>query len=121
MMRLSNFRVFLAFLIAGWLLVGCVSPSDLEKNSPSFSLSTSKDPERYALCVFPKWQDARSEAVISETENGYRLVISAMQMTDELLEVKKTSYGSSVVFYQRVAWMPGIGRSAIEAAVKACL
>lgn len=51
---------------------------------------------------------------MSETESGYRIVIGAMQMTDELLEIKKTSSGSSVAFYQRVAWMPGIGRTAIE-------
>lgn len=103
------------------LLAGCVSPSDLKNNTPTTMGNTSKTPRQYALCVFPKWQDARSEAVMSETENGYRLVIGAMQMTDELLEVKKISGGSSVVFYQRVAWMPGMGRSAIEAAVKACL
>ncbi|SDT95271.1 Lipoprotein [Pseudomonas yamanorum] len=58
---------------------------------------------------------------MSETENGYRLVIGAMQLTDELLEIKKTPAGSAVAFYQRVAWMPGVGRTAIEAAVRNCL
>jgi len=103
------------------LLAGCVSPSDLRTNIPTVNTTTKKEPKQYALCVFPKWQDARSEATMSETENGYRLVIGAVQLTDELLEVKKTSAGSSVVFYQRLAWMPGMGRSAVESAVKSCL
>lgn len=103
------------------LLAGCVSPSDLKSNTPTTSAATKKSPKEYATCVFPQWQDARSEAVMSETSDGYRLVIGAMQMTDELLEVKKSPAGSRINFYQRVAWMPGVGRSAIEEAVKSCL
>ncbi|MEN5029082.1 hypothetical protein [Pseudomonas sp. Ps21-P2] len=103
------------------VLSGCVSPSDLKSKTPTTSATTDKSPRQYATCVFPKWQDARSEAVMSETADGYRLVVGAMQMTDELLEVKKTSAGSQIAFYQRVAWMPGFGRSAIEEAVKSCL
>lgn len=103
------------------MLAGCVSPSDLKNNTPTMQVKTTKSPRDYAICVFPKWQDARSEATMSETENGYRLVIGAMNLTDELLEITKFGSGSSVSFYQRVAWMPGVGRSAVEAAVKACL
>lgn len=103
------------------LLAGCVSPSDLKGNKPTTSANTQKSPKEYALCVFPKWQDARSEAVMSETSDGYRVVIGAMQLTDELVEVSKNSSGSRVNFYQRVAWMPGVGRTAIEEAVKDCL
>lgn len=103
------------------LLAGCVSPSDLKNNTPTTQGKTTKLPREYALCVFPKWQDARSEATMSETENGYRLVIGAMNLTDELLEITKSGSGSSVSLYQRVAWMPGIGRSSVESAVKTCL
>lgn len=103
------------------VLAGCVSPSDLKGNTPTTVATTKKSPKAYALCVFPKWQDARSEAVMSETADGYRLVIGSMQLTDELLEVKRTPAGSSVTFYQRVAWMPGVGRSAVEESVKSCL
>lgn len=108
-------------LIAVALLAGCVSPSDLKGNDPTVNTTTKKTPKQYALCVFPKWQDARSEAVMSETAEGYRLVVGAMNLTDELLEIKKASAGSTVNFYQRVAWMPGVGRSAMESAVKSCL
>ena len=103
------------------LLAGCVSPSDLKSNAPTTKAESNKSPREYALCVIPQWQDARSEATMSETQNGYRLVIAAMNLTDELLEISKTDAGSSVVFYQRVPWMPGVGRSAIEGAVKSCL
>ncbi|GFM89330.1 hypothetical protein PSCICO_47290 [Pseudomonas cichorii] len=113
-------RFFIGALAVA-LLAGCVSPSDLKGNTPSITANTKKPPKAYALCVFPKWQDARSEAVLSETVDGYRLVVGAMKLTDELLEVKQTPTGSSVTFYQRVAWMPGVGRSAIEDAVKSCL
>ncbi|AIC20566.1 hypothetical protein EY04_17130 [Pseudomonas chlororaphis] len=113
-------RLFVGALAVA-MLAGCVSPSDLKSNAPTTTATTKKSPRDYAVCVFPKWQDARSEAVMSETENGYRLVIGAMQMTDELLEVKQAANGSSVIFYQRVAWMPGVGRTAIEKAVKSCL
>lgn len=107
--------------VAVAVLAGCVSPSDLKGSTPTTTASTEKSPKAYALCVFPKWQDARSEAVMSETTEGYRLVVGSLQLTDELLEVKQASTGSSVAFYQRVAWMPGVGRSAIEEAVKSCL
>ncbi|PWK42202.1 hypothetical protein [Pseudomonas sp. OV226] len=102
-------------------LAGCVSPSDLRNNTPTVSATTKKDPKQYALCVFPQWQDARSDAMMSETEYGYRLVVGTMQLTDELLEIKKAPSGSSAVYYQRLAWMPGVGRTAIEDAVRNCL
>ncbi|KAA5845934.1 hypothetical protein F2A37_10125 [Pseudomonas chlororaphis] len=103
------------------LLVGCVSPSDLKGSTPTTKGKTTKSPREYALCVFPRWQDARSEATMSETHNGYRLVIGAMNLTDELLEITKSDSGSSVAFYQRAAWMPGVGRAAVESAVTSCL
>lgn len=103
------------------LLAGCVSPGDLEGNDPSINASTAKDPKRYALCVFPKWQAARADSSMVETEDGYRLWIASGNMADELLDIKKTATGSSVVLRQRMAWSPGLGRSAIEGAVKSCL
>lgn len=103
------------------LLAGCVSPGDLESNDPSISAVTTKDPKRYALCVFPKWQDARSDVSMSETENGYRLIAASNNMTDELLSIRRTSKGSSVALYQRMAWAPGYGRADFERAVRSCL
>lgn len=103
------------------LLAGCVSPGDLEQNNPSISANTSKDPKRYALCVFPKWQAVRADSSMVETESGYRLWVASSNMADELLDIEKTKSGSSVMLRQRLAWSPGLGRSDIEGAVRSCL
>ncbi|WP_212805499.1 hypothetical protein [Pseudomonas sp. Eqa60] len=110
----------LIWLAVALTLGGCVGPGDLERNDPSLRLSTKKDPKSYALCVFPKWQNARNDSSMSETESGYRLLV-ASAMADELLEIRKTSSGSDVTLYQRMAWSAMPGRSAIESAVKSCL
>ncbi|MBD0703418.1 MULTISPECIES: hypothetical protein [unclassified Pseudomonas] len=112
---------FILGVLAVSMLVGCVSPGDLELKAPSILASTDKDPKRYALCVFPRWQDARSDVSMSETEHGYRLIAASNNLTDELLSVRKTPKGSSVQLYQRMAWAPGYGRSDMELAVKSCL
>lgn len=112
-------KIFVAMAFIA--LSGCVSPSDLKSNTPTIDTVTQKTPKAYALCVLPKWQDARSEATMSETADGYRLIVSASNLADELLEVSRSSSGSKVIFYQRVAWMPGIGRADIESAVTSCL
>lgn len=112
---------FFAGAVAVALLAGCVSPGNLESKDPSTAASTTKDPKRYALCVFPKWQDARSDVSMSETEHGYRLIAASNNMTDELLSIHKASKGSSVKLYQRMAWGPGYGRSDMEQAVRSCL
>lgn len=103
------------------LLAGCVSPGDLQKNDPSLKAFTAKDPKRYALCVFPKWQDARSDASMTETESGYRLLVANNNMTDELLEIRKSAKGSTVTLYQRMAWSPGYGRGEMKQAINDCL
>lgn len=103
------------------LLAGCVSPGDLQKNDPSFKAVTVKDPKRYALCVYPKWQDARSDAVMSETESGYRLLVASNNLADELLDIRKTAKGSTVTLYQRMAWSPGYGRGDMKKAINECL
>jgi hypothetical protein len=103
------------------VLTGCVRPGDLAENEPSIAATTTKDPKRYALCVFPKWQNARTDASMSETENGYRLLIASNNMADEMLDIAKTAKGSSVVLHQRMAWSMMPGRSAVESAVRSCL
>jgi uncharacterized lipoprotein YajG len=113
-------RIFIGALAVA-LLAGCASPSDLRSGTPTVSTVTTKNPKAYALCVFPQWQDARSEAAMSETQNGYRLLIAASGQSDELLDITAKGTGSSVRFYQRVAWLPGFGRAAVESAVKSCL
>lgn len=118
--RANDMRILIA-AVAVAMLAGCVSPGDLESKAPSISASSAKDPKKYALCVFPKWQDARSDVTMSETEYGYRLIAASNNMTDELLSIRKVSNGSSVKLFQRLAWGPGWGRSDMEKAVRNCL
>ena len=106
---------------AAVVLAGCVSPGDLESKSPSISGSTLKDPKRYALCVFPRWQDARSDVTMSETEYGYRLIAASNNMTDELLTIRRSAKGSEFKLFQRLAWGPGWGRGDMEKAVRNCI
>ncbi|AVD82706.1 hypothetical protein C4Q28_11350 [Pseudomonas sp. SWI6] len=104
------------------LLVGCTTPGDLLKNSPTIQAETSKTPKAYALCVLPGWQEHQAGATMNETLTGYRLISSAESIgqTNELLEITQSPRGSEVRLYQR---MPGmsIGRSKITSSVKNCL
>nr|WP_150643754.1 lipoprotein [Pseudomonas fluorescens] len=107
--------------VAVAMLAGCSTPSDLKSGKSTISASTAKTPKQYALCVLPRWQDARSGASMSETTSGYRLLVGNDMTTDELLEVNRSASGSSVALYQRMAWSPGYGRSEIERSVRDCL
>jgi uncharacterized lipoprotein YajG len=108
--------------VAVALLAGCTTPSDLKSGSPVFSSATKKAPKQYALCVFPKWQDSNAGSTMTETERGYRLVMSnpGVGQTDELLEIDKTATGSFVRHYQRIAWVQ-VGRGDVSDAVKKCI
>jgi hypothetical protein len=103
------------------ILAGCVGPGDLLHNEPSLKANTKKSPREYALCVFPEWQDARTDSSMNETESGYRLLVASNNMADELLEVRKSAEGSDVTLYQRMAWSKMPGRTAAGAAAKTCL
>ena len=103
------------------ILSGCVSPGDVETNAPTIKQVTSKDPRSYAICVLPKWQDARRDASMNETVNGYRLLVASNYMTDEVLDVEHVTNGSQVTLRQRMPWSAMPGRTAIESAVRSCL
>jgi hypothetical protein len=113
-------RILIA-AVAVAMLAGCVSPSDLESNKASISATTKKDPKQYALCVFPKWQSSRTDSSMVETETGYRLWVASNNMADELLDISRSSSGSTVILRQRMAWSAMPGRSGIESAVRKCL
>jgi hypothetical protein len=104
------------------LLAGCTTPSDLMAGKPALTVITTKAPKAFALCVYPAWQDYRSGAVFSETENGYRIVAgSGMNaQTDDVLDIEKAKTGSIAKLYQRAAWSQ-IGRDGIRDALNRCL
>lgn len=118
--RGNDMRILIA-AVAVAMLAGCTTPGDLKAGKATISASSSKTPKQYALCVMPKWQDARSGATMTETSTGYRLIVATDSTAEELLEVNRSSNGSSVALYQRLSWAPGYGRSAIEKAVRDCL
>lgn len=112
---------FFVGVLAAALLAGCSSPGDVKKNESTIRASTSKSAKKYALCVFPRWQEQRTTSTMSETDNGYRLVVATEMMTDEVLEISNAGAGSKVALYQRMPWSKMWGRGALEAAVRECL
>ena len=105
------------------MLAGCSTPSDLMAGKPVTTQFTTKDPRAVALCVYPAWQDYRSNAVMSETPTGYRIVAgSDAGQTDDVLDVERGSRGkgSIVKHYQRAAWSK-IGRGGLLPALNRCI
>ncbi|WP_124303130.1 hypothetical protein [Pseudomonas chlororaphis] len=109
-------------LVAVAMLAGCTTPSDLLKDSPELSATTKKDPRTFAICVYPSWQDYRSSAVMSETSAGYRIVAGNDMngQTDDVLDIRKSSSGSVVRLYQRMAWQQ-LGRGDLKNSINRCL
>ncbi|RBL67477.1 hypothetical protein C3E98_031745, partial [Pseudomonas sp. MWU13-2625] len=97
-------------LIAGValvLLAGCSTPSDLMSGNPVSTHISTKNPKEIGLCVYPAWQDYRPTSVMSETQNGYRIVAGTDSgQTDDVLniELAQQGKGSIVKLYQRASW-----------------
>lgn len=101
------------------LLAGCSSPSDLMSSAPQVTITSAKTPKDFALCVFPSWQDHNSNASMTETSTGYRIVSGFAQQTDDVLDVTKAKMGSSAKLYQRVAWSQ-MGRGTLRDSLQKC-
>ncbi|WP_426234709.1 hypothetical protein [Pseudomonas sp. TWP3-2] len=98
---------------------GCSSPSDLMASAPAISVSSTKTPKAFALCVFPAWQEHNSTASMSETISGYRIVNGFAQQTDDVLDIAQSKTGSVAKLYQRVAWSQ-IGRGELRDSLQKC-
>lgn len=96
---------------------GCTSAP----NSPNITLSTTKLPEEYAKCVFPKWQMENSSTTMTASKGRYKIVVKSKVMADDILEVYKTSQGSEVAMYQRIPLASAVGRRALVQAAHDCL
>ncbi|KRW62328.1 hypothetical protein [Pseudomonas sp. TTU2014-080ASC] len=103
-------------------IAGCTTASDLLRGAPEITATTKKSPKEYALCVFPAWQDYRSSANLSETIDGYRIVVGteANGQTDDVLDIKSDGSGSKVMLYQRAAWAQ-LGRGELRNSLNRCL
>lgn len=98
------------------LLAGCSSPSDLMSTSPAVTVASAKTPKAFALCVFPEWQEHNSNASMTETSAGYRLVNG---FADDVLDISQTKSGSVAKLYQRVAWSQ-LGRGGLRDSLQKC-
>ncbi len=114
-------RILIA-TVAVAMLAGCATPSDLLKGAPALSATTKKSPKAFALCVYPTWQDYRTSSIMSETADGYRLIAGSdvNSQTDDVLDIKRTSSGSVVKLYQRMAWQQ-LGRRDLRESLNNCL
>ena len=114
-------RILIA-AVAVAVLAGCTTPSDLLKGEPALSANTKKGPKAFALCVYPTWQDYRTSSIMSETADGYRLIAGSdvNSQTDDVLDIKRTSSGSVVKLYQRMAWQQ-LGRRDLRESFNNCL
>lgn len=101
------------------LLAGCISPSDLMSSPPAVTVTSSKTPKAFALCVFPEWQEHNSNASMMETVTGYRLVNGFAQQTDDVLDIRQADLGSVAKLYQRVAWSQ-LGRGGLRDSLQNC-
>jgi len=105
--------------VAVVLLAGCSSPSDLMSSAPAVTVASAKTPKAFALCVFPEWQEHNSNASMSETATGYRLVSGFAQQTDDVLDISQAKSGSVAKLYQRVAWSQ-LGRGGLRDSLQKC-
>ncbi|WP_372438281.1 hypothetical protein ACCM60_14420 [Pseudomonas chlororaphis subsp. aureofaciens] len=101
------------------LLAGCSSVSSLEEGKPELSASTAKTPAKYAKCLMPKWQEINASTTSTETENGYRLLLSVDFVgAAALANIEQDGSGARVRIYKSSAIM-GSGKWAETA--RSCL
>lgn len=62
-------------VVAFIALTGC-SVSGLQEKKPLFVGETVKAAGIVARCLGPKWQDINPSTSVTETENGYRVLVS---------------------------------------------
>ncbi|MBV7478192.1 hypothetical protein [Pseudomonas sp. PDM31] len=83
------------------LLAGCSSVSSLEGGEPELAASTTKAPAKYAKCLMPKWQEINAATTSTETETGYRLLLSVDFVgAAALANIDKAGTGSQVQIYK---------------------
>lgn len=93
-------RVFFG-VIAISLLAGCSSVSSLEEGRPVLAASTAKAPSAFARCLMPKWQEINAATTSTETETGYRLLLSVDFVgAAALASIDKAGTGSNIRIFK---------------------
>lgn len=109
-------RFALSLGLSALLLAGCVSAP----NNPNQILQTSKSPEDYAQCVFPRVQKDKPAATLTGSQNHFRIVMGSKIAADDVIEIHKSSEGSKVSLYERAPLTSPFGTS-LEKAARKCL
>ncbi|HEF4760931.1 TPA: hypothetical protein SAN82_003378 [Pseudomonas putida] len=98
-------------------LAGCT----FSANTPTSTLQTDKSPEQYVDCVEPKLKDRNLNAVVSNNNRSYRVVISSKVAVDNVLETYKAGNGAKVYLYERQLAASALMTSSLERAALECL
>ena len=71
--KLMQIRIPLVFVLMA--SAGC-SVSGLQEKKPLFVGKTEKNAVSVARCIGPRWQDINPSTSVTETEKGYRVLVS---------------------------------------------
>lgn len=106
-----------AMTSAALVLAGCASAP----NDPSLVMQTRKTPAQYADCVIPKLQSSDQTATVSQSQRGYRIVVTSKVAADNVLEAFKAPNGGKVFLYERHLLASSFTPSHFEKAAQDCL
>ncbi|WP_191486864.1 hypothetical protein [Pseudomonas sp. FEN] len=106
-----------ALAIGTLLLAGCASAP----NDPTLTLQTRKSPAQYASCVVPKLQGSALTPTVSQSQRGYRIVVSSKVSADNVLEAYKAGTGGKVFIYERHLLASNLLPSSFERAAQDCI
>jgi hypothetical protein len=110
-------KTHLSLILVATALSACISAP----NTPSVILSTSKTPEQYVDCVYPKWKTEVVETTRSERRKQFKVVAPSRLAADQILEVHAKPVGSEISLYLRRPLVLEFGKSSLETAANTCL
>ncbi|MFJ7142895.1 hypothetical protein [Pseudomonas protegens] len=106
-----------AMTLASLLLAGCAT----SPNDPTLVMQTHKTPAEYAECVVPKLQSRAQTASVSQSQRGYRIVVTSKVAADNVLEAYKAPNGGKVFLYERHLLASSFTPSSFEQTAQDCL
>jgi hypothetical protein len=106
-----------AMTFASLLLAGCATAP----NDPTLVMQTHKTPAEYAECVIPKLQSDAQTANVSQSQRGYRIVVTSKVAADNVLEAYKAPNGGKVFLYERHLLASSFAPSSFEKTAQDCL
>ncbi|NBF05692.1 hypothetical protein GV819_25690 [Pseudomonas sp. Fl5BN2] len=112
-----RFPLVPSMTLASLLLAGCATAP----NDPTLVMHTQKTPAEYAECVVPKLQGIAQATTVSQTQRGYRIVVTSKVAADNVLEAYKAPNGGKVFLYERHLLASSFAPSHFERVAQECL